>query len=320
MYTVDDIDVFIMTHNRARYLYESIRCLLNQTVKINSITVFDNESTDNTEEVVKSFENEGVKYIKTFGFLGNYNKAKEIASRKYCMLFHDDDILHPQYIDLVLKLLNKYKDVSMITTRFTEFFDDDVPAFVPKLSQKHFVFEKQSDFAQHMYIVEYIAYATTIYRTADFKKIPLEYEKFNKFNDWPLMVKVAGCGTSILLDDNKVFYVRRHSGQDTWTPTNCPTLEQIVNWDKFFFDKIKLSNDFSVLQIVFNYKCASHMKGKYNNFLSENDKKQNSILDLEREAKRQNLYPLLSQKWVVKKVFKAYRTYLKRKCLRQKID
>ena len=77
MYTVNDIQIFITTHNRANYLKESIESLLNQTAGIKELIVLDNESNDNTEEVVKKYSNKGVKYIKTYGFLGNYKKAKE---------------------------------------------------------------------------------------------------------------------------------------------------------------------------------------------------------------------------------------------------
>ena len=47
-YTVDDIDIYIMTHNRADYLMLSIESLLNQSAGVSKITVLDNESTDNT--------------------------------------------------------------------------------------------------------------------------------------------------------------------------------------------------------------------------------------------------------------------------------
>ena len=81
MFTIDDIEIFVTTHNRAYYLRQSIECLLNQTVAPKTITVLDNESTDNTAEVCGEFAHRGVKYIKTFGFLGNFNKAREIVKK-----------------------------------------------------------------------------------------------------------------------------------------------------------------------------------------------------------------------------------------------
>ena len=46
MYTVNDIQFFIQTHNRENLLPESINSLLCQSAGIKEITVLDNESTE----------------------------------------------------------------------------------------------------------------------------------------------------------------------------------------------------------------------------------------------------------------------------------
>ena len=71
----------------------------------------------------------------------------------------------------------------------------------------YYYFEKQKDFASHMYFLERIAYATALYRTVDFKETAIEYEKFNKFNDWPFLVKMSGYGNTVLFDDPSLFYI-----------------------------------------------------------------------------------------------------------------
>lgn len=312
MFVVEDIEIFIMTYNRAEYLIQSIESILAQIAGIKSLTVFDNNSTDNTEELVKNLESRGVKYIKTFGFLGNFNKAKEIASKKYVMLFHDDDILHPQYIELAIKALNKYKNVSLITTRYTEFNDDNVPEFSKNISSAHYLFKKQKDFAKHMYFVERIAYSPAIYRTKDFLKTPLEYDKFNKFNDWPFMVKIAGCGQSVLFDDDAIYFARRHKDQDTWTSTNTPSLEQIVNWDKFFYDKMKIRVDFfSKSKMMFKLKCKIFLKGKYNAFLPKEDKEKYSLESLWKLANKKKIYSC-TKNISLEKISKIQNRFLKR--------
>ena len=98
MYTIDDIQIFVTSHNRASLLKETLQSILAQTVPIKNITVLDNESTDNTAEIVLQLKDRGVHYVHTTGFLGNFKKAQELVSRPYCMLFHDDDLLHPAYL------------------------------------------------------------------------------------------------------------------------------------------------------------------------------------------------------------------------------
>ena len=183
MYTIDDIQIFIATHNRANLIVESLESILNQTAGVKEITVLDNDSTDNTYEVVSKYADRGVKYIKTYGFLGNFNKAQEIANKEFVMLFHDDDILHPKYIELAINLLNKENNLSIITTRYTEFKNNNVPTISQEISDKVYIFKDQKEFAEFLYYKEIVAYATAIYKTKYFKICPIEYEKYSKFND-----------------------------------------------------------------------------------------------------------------------------------------
>lgn len=195
MIEIDNIQVFIATHNRADLLPESLESLLNQTIKPKEIIVLDNESEDNTQSVVSRYKNQNVKYVQTYGFLGNFNMFVQLANKKYCMLFHDDDLLHYKYFEFVLKTLNLYPDLSLITTRYIQF-----SGFPPKMrdsvSPDVFLFENKKEFAEFLYYKEIVAYAPAIYRTEYLKKCNLKYSLFNKFNDWPLMVDVSGFGRS----------------------------------------------------------------------------------------------------------------------------
>ena len=127
MITLQDIQIFITTHNRADYFKASIESVLAQTAGVPQLTVLDNESTDATEVVVGSFASRGVQYVKTQGFLGNFNRARTLASQRYVMLFHDDDLLHPQHFEMALQQLNQYKNTSLITTLYREFTDTTLP-------------------------------------------------------------------------------------------------------------------------------------------------------------------------------------------------
>lgn len=311
MYTIDDIQIFITTHNRANYLKQSIESILNQTVNVKEIIVLDNESTDNTEEIVTSFANKGVKYIKTFGFLGNFKKAREIVNKPYCMLFHDDDILHPEYLKFALKILNKYKNISLITTRYTEFWNDNCPQKFKNIKQNYYLFKDQKDFAAHMFFIECIAYATAIYKTKDFLKTDLEYDKYSKFNDWPFMVKIAERGHSVLIDAPNVFYVRRHDQQDTCTNTNTISFDQIINWDKLFYDIFLNSKDPELLE-MYRYKSEYFIKGKYDLFVSKQAKENFSYEELLILANKLGLKDISRNKTSMISISNEYTSFTKK--------
>lgn len=204
------------------------------------------------------------------------------------MLFHDDDILDPRYLDLAIKLLNKHPDLSLITTRYTEFFDNNIPEFAKQINDNVHIFKTQKDFAQFLYYNEIVAYATAIYKTEYLIQCPIEYEKFNKFNDWPFMVKMASFGKSAIFADQAIFHIRRHSGQDTWTNSNTPTIEQIINWDLFFKKALNANNNFiSYQKFIKRYK--HFLLGKYYAFLSSNDRNKYSADDIIKMASKMGI-------------------------------
>lgn len=141
MYTIDDIQIFVTTHNRASLLKETLQSILAQTVSIPNITVLDNESTDNTAEIVLQLKDKGVHYVHTTGFLGNFKKAQELVSRPYCMLFHDDNFDWTQW-DEVEKALNSDIYDIVMTTYASGFRNETIPyilnemCFVPSAIYK----------------------------------------------------------------------------------------------------------------------------------------------------------------------------------------
>ncbi len=58
------VSVIIPTYNRARLVDRSIKRILNQTYQDFEIIVVDDGLTDDTEEVVKIFNNGKIRYIR----------------------------------------------------------------------------------------------------------------------------------------------------------------------------------------------------------------------------------------------------------------
>lgn len=268
MYTINDIQIFIVTHNRATYLDWAIKSLLNQTVKP-KITILDNESTDCTEYIANL---NNCKYIKTNGFMGNYYKAKELINKPYCMLFHDDDLLNPEYLEFALELINKHNP-SIITTKYIKFQNENNPPY-QKINRDYYLFNSQKEFARYMIGVEEVSYAPAIYKSECFLKEDLEYEKYGKFNDWMLMAKISKYGKSIITADKNIMLARIHGGQDTRNIATALNGEQITNWDKFFYD-ILFDTDIELMSKSYHF-----LKSKYDQFTTQQFKRQFSFNDI----------------------------------------
>ena len=123
---MSSLEVFILTYNRAGYLKESIESVLNSIFRDFTLTVVDNCSTDNTEEVVRSFDDPRLKYVKhpeNIGGINNINSAIKMSTGDYIVLFHDDDLMKPEMLGTEYDYLEKHPEagcVSCLTTNFTE--------------------------------------------------------------------------------------------------------------------------------------------------------------------------------------------------------
>ena len=91
------VTIAIPTYNRAdRFLQSAIECALEQTWEDLEIIVSDNCSTDNTGEVVKSYSDSRLRYIRqeeNIGANNNFNFCVNNANGDYLLLFHDDDVI-----------------------------------------------------------------------------------------------------------------------------------------------------------------------------------------------------------------------------------
>lgn len=295
MYTIDDIQVFVATHNRADLLQETLQSLLNQSARPKKITVLDNESTDNTAEVVRSLSAKGVEYVPTKGFFGNLKKANELANKTFMMIFHDDDLLHPAYLQTVVKLLNKYPNANLVTSSFKNFQNGkDIP-FPQNMENSYYYFTTQQDWASFMFLMEGICYAPAVYRTESYLKLSFEYEKFGKFYDWPILCKMAAYpGGVVFLDEKDWVHLRQHAGQ--WTESNVTsplTLEQIANWNLFFYQAMQAQSILSPHHYAYGMASLHFLEGKYKAFTNSEYKAKHPIKELEQIVKKQGgLYSL----------------------------
>lgn len=124
-YRPKSVAVIIPCHNYARYLADAIRSALDQTRRPQEIVVVDDASTDNTEEVARSFSAEGVGYLRVeFKQVQQARRAGFAATHSEAVCFLDaDDLLAPDYLEKALAVFNRlevgvvYSDVEFFGER-----------------------------------------------------------------------------------------------------------------------------------------------------------------------------------------------------------
>lgn len=104
--------IVIPTYNRAHLIPATIESILAQTYQHFEIIIVDDGSTDNTQEIVKKYLSERVRYYsKTNGERAaarNYGTQK--ATGQYINWFDSDDIMFPDHLEDAAALISRYQD------------------------------------------------------------------------------------------------------------------------------------------------------------------------------------------------------------------
>ncbi len=115
--------VVIITYNRCKFLAANLSILLQQTFTDYEVIISDNASTDTTKEIVESFKDNRIRYLRNkinIGFPKNARKAILAANGKYIFLLGDDDfILFADTLSYLKKFMDK-KDYGVIRLNILE--------------------------------------------------------------------------------------------------------------------------------------------------------------------------------------------------------
>lgn len=114
------VTIGLSTYNRAATLLpEALGSAVAQTYSNLEILISDNASTDETEAVVRRFDDPRIRYVKqprNLGANGNFNYCLEHASGEFFLLLHDDDLLDPDMIEACVRALEGDPNVGMVRT------------------------------------------------------------------------------------------------------------------------------------------------------------------------------------------------------------
>jgi glycosyltransferase involved in cell wall biosynthesis len=101
------LSICIATRNRAAFIGETLDSLIAQATEEVEIIIVDGASTDNTEVVVRQYQERfpRLRYQRLSangGFDQDYSRTVELAQGEYCWLMTDDDTFKPNAIETVL--------------------------------------------------------------------------------------------------------------------------------------------------------------------------------------------------------------------------
>jgi glycosyltransferase involved in cell wall biosynthesis len=115
------VSVCIPTWNRSRLLREAMQSVLGQTFEDLELVVCDNASDDDTEQVVRSFPDPRIRYLRSSRNLGhreNWNRCLSQAKGEYIAILPDDDIMLSENIGRKVEVLRRNPQVGLVHSKF----------------------------------------------------------------------------------------------------------------------------------------------------------------------------------------------------------
>jgi hypothetical protein len=113
----DNCDFFftvgIANYNREDYLYSAIRSVLDQDYSRFELLIVDDGSTDNSQEVVLSFNDPRIRFVKKLhsGIPRTFNRILEEARGSHIVWLGNDDLLIPGLLSKYALLLQNWPEV-----------------------------------------------------------------------------------------------------------------------------------------------------------------------------------------------------------------
>ena len=114
----DLVSIVIPTHKRPELLKKALESALEQTYPHTEIIVVDDNSGDNTEEVVKAFDSSKVRYFRngsSLGGAGTRNIGIENSGGEFVAFLDDDDIWYKDKIGLQLQKIKESENNVLCT-------------------------------------------------------------------------------------------------------------------------------------------------------------------------------------------------------------
>lgn len=111
------VSVLIPAYNAGRFIQETIQSVLNQSLPAFELIILNDCSTDNTVQVVESFDDDRIKLYHNeinCGIAYTRNRLVQLAQTNYLAILDADDISRPQRLEKQYKFLRENPNYAFI--------------------------------------------------------------------------------------------------------------------------------------------------------------------------------------------------------------
>lgn len=111
---------------KIRYFEEALRSVLDQDYRDFELIVVDNQAEEGLQAILDRNQDDRMRVIchrSRVPIIENWNLCLSYASRRYFVLFSDDDIMRPRYLQAVVDTIGRHPSMRMLHSRVRVFTD-----------------------------------------------------------------------------------------------------------------------------------------------------------------------------------------------------
>jgi glycosyltransferase involved in cell wall biosynthesis len=187
--SVPKVSVIIPTYNRAHFLGEAISSVLGQTFCDFELIVVDDGSQDRTPEVVRSFKDPRIRYLRqeNRGISAAMNAGLAAARGAYIGRLDSDDLWLPEFLEKTVEVLDRRPEIGAAYAISVEMDKNGKPLSGRRGYPPRFLGD---DFSSMLYD-DFTSSITVLARRACFDRAGGFDESLRASEDWDMCVRIA---------------------------------------------------------------------------------------------------------------------------------
>lgn len=193
------VSVIMPVHNEESYVQEAIYSILGQTFNAFELIVINDNSTDQSDVIIRSFSDPRLIYVSNSFRTGNYscrNQGSKLARGKYIAVMDADDVAFPERLNKQYHYLEEHPEVVAVGSRCI-FIPQNFPKKCPH-DYEEILLELLND--------NTFVHSSLMYRTVAFRSLGGYDETYYYSADYDLVCKLALIGTVVNLSDSLIYY------------------------------------------------------------------------------------------------------------------
>ncbi len=272
------VSIIMNCYNSDRYLKETLDSVFNQTYQNWEIIFWDNQSTDNSAKIIKSYQDKRIKYFyaPTHTSLGEArNLAIDKAQGEWIAILDCDDIWHQDKLQSAFLLLDQDKDKDHVALLYSK------TAYINEYGKVFDYFHEHYSGNIHDLLLkkgDFVFISSAIFKTDILNKVGKIDTNLHYAEDYDLLLKVTKNHKALCVDQFHTYY-RVHQNN----LTNSKVYEYDIENFEFLNKYIKKHN------LSLNLKVAI--------FLNNSSRMTASIVKLLMKKEFNNLIKITTRYW-----------------------